>query len=143
MSFYSETKAAVKSKILSLVGINNLILSNSEVPHGVLGVGLSSLDESNKLAEVLTDLNIDHLPSNVSLSQSKSCMMYFREEDLIFAVMDKDAKDVEKAEDTFVKKIDEIEEKTNRFISYNDFIRWYFLTWCPCPEVQKNETISL
>ena len=129
MSFYSETKALVKSKILSLIGVDSFILSNSEVPHGSLGFCLSSLDESNRVAEVLTDLNIDHLQSDVSLSTSKPFTIYFREEDLIFEVMEKDPKDVEKAEESFVKQIDYIEKVIKRFVSYNDFIKWYFTTW--------------
>lgn len=131
MSFYSETKAAVKSKILSLVGMSDLILSNSEIPHGVLGVELSSSEVSDKLASALTELEVDHLPSTVSLSRSKPCMMYFREEDLIFAAMEKDAKEVEKAEDAYMKHISKIKSSMKRFLSYNDFIRWYFLTWRP------------
>ncbi len=131
MPTYKDIKSMVKDKILALAGMKHCILSTAEVPQGTISIEISSLAESDRLVEILTELDIDHMPSTVSINRDRPFIIYLREEDLIFAVMEKDEEDVEKAENAFKKHISKIEEVTKRFISYNDFIIWYFRSWLP------------
>lgn len=131
MTKYQQIKEHVKTKLLSLVGMEHFVLSSADYPQGAVSVNIDSLEKAEKLAEVLSELDVEHMPSTVSLRSDLPFAMYFREEDLIFALMDKDEKDVEKAEEAFLKKIDNIEKVEKRFVSYNDFIKFYFINWLP------------
>ena len=111
--------------------MEHFVLSSADYPQGAVSVNIDSLEKAEKLAEVLSELDVEHMPSTVSLRSDLPFAMYFREEDLIFALMDKDEKDVEKAEEAFLKKIDNIEKVEKRFVSYNDFIKFYFINWLP------------
>lgn len=129
MTKYQTIREQTLPKVRSLEGMENFFYSQSTIPNGTISVGIETQEKLDRLAEILTDLDVDHLPSPVSTDIRYPFAMYFREEDLVFAVMEKDAKDIENAEDEWVKKIDEIEEVIKRFVSYNDFIKWYFMVW--------------
>lgn len=129
MTKYQIIREQTLSEVRSLEGMENFFYSQSTVPQGTISVGIETQEKLDRLAEILTELDVDHLPSPVSSWSHVPFTMYFREEDLIFAVMEKDAKDVENAEDAFVKQIDDMEKELKRFISYNDFVKWYFMVW--------------
>ena len=129
MTKYQTIRERTLPKVRSFEGMDNFFYSQSTIPNGTISVDIETQEKLDRLAEILTDLDVDHLPSPVSTDIRYPFAMYFREEDLVFAVMEKDAKDIENAEAAFVKKIDKIETESKRFISYNDFIRWYFMVW--------------
>lgn len=131
MTVYETIREKALAKVNLIVGMETVYFSKSTIPNGTISVDIKTQEELDRLSEILTGLDVDHLPSPVSTSVHYPFSMYFREEDLVFAVMEKDDKDVEKAENAFVKKIEEIEQVIKRFVSYNDFIKWYFMVWSP------------
>jgi hypothetical protein len=137
MTKYETIRKSVEDKAKAIPGMSRLLFSHSEIPNGTISVGVKTQEELDVLAEILTDMNVDHLRSPVSTESYVPFSMYFREEDLVFALMDKNDKDMEEAETEFISNLEVIEDTLKRFVSYNDFIRWYFVKWIENKCVKK------
>ena len=131
MTVYETIREKALARVNLILGMETVYFSKSTIPNGTISVDVETQEKLDRMSEILTVLGIDHLPSPVNTSTHYPFSMYFREEDLVFAVMDKDDNDVEKAENAFVKEIEEIEKVIKRFVSYNDFVKWYFMVWSP------------
>lgn len=146
-TIYSELKEKVAPVLREMRGLHNFESSDATVPPGAICIEFRRREDYRKeFIGWLVDNGIDHMESNVSLSQrgDDGFSVYFREEDVVFAVQNYSKDILFDAKTVFMLDMDDFAKNHNiekRFLCETDFKCWFMLEYV-LPKKKVDEMIK-